>query len=128
MTNEKDREEVDKIIDLWYKKDTSTQLERKKAIVDEIARIRAEAMQAERERDIAGEVWDLLLEHLPAKGRTELYDKMREKFPVPAILSDDQEAEIIEMPGEAPPVVAFKRFERRTGRTTDIDDQEARNG
>jgi len=31
-------------------------------------------------RDIPGEVWDMLVDHLPAKGRTKLYDKMRAYF------------------------------------------------
>jgi hypothetical protein len=36
-------------------------------------------------RDIAGEVWDLLLPHLPLGNRTALYDEMREKFPMAAL-------------------------------------------
>jgi hypothetical protein len=32
-------------------------------------------------RDIAGEVWDFLIPYLPLGNRTDLYDKMREKFP-----------------------------------------------
>jgi hypothetical protein len=39
---------------------------------------------SQKERDIAGEVWDLLEKHIaPAKGKTALYDAMRERFPIP---------------------------------------------
>jgi len=36
-------------------------------------------------RDIAGEVWDLLLPYLPLGNRTALYDEMREEFPIAAL-------------------------------------------
>lgn len=50
MTNEKDREIADRIIDIWYVVGSKTQIERKSDVADEIARIRSEAVKAERER------------------------------------------------------------------------------
>ena len=61
-----------------------------------IARIRADAVKAERGRDIAGEVWDILVPYIrPAdkhRSVTSVYDEMREHFSIPTALSDDREA------------------------------------
>jgi hypothetical protein len=54
----------------------------------DVSEVRAD----DRRLDIAGEVWDLLVDHLPASGRTAIYDKMRETFPIPAILQGTEPA------------------------------------
>jgi len=52
-----------------------------------------EAARKERERDVAGEVWDVIERHLPTKGRTAIYDEMRAKFPIPTILTPESASE-----------------------------------
>jgi hypothetical protein len=63
------------------------------AIIDAYASLRDQKARAdERKRDIAGEVWDMLADHLPATGRTAIYDMIREHFPIPAILQGTERA------------------------------------
>jgi len=67
----------------------------KRAIEAYASRRVQEARADERRRDVAGEVWDMLVDRLPKRGRTHLYDKMRKSFPIPAILQGTEPSQHI---------------------------------
>lgn len=66
----------------------------------------ADAVKAERERDFAGEVWDILVPYIKPLGKrsvTSIYDDMRKQFPIPAILQGTTASE---------PIIAAAKAER----------------
>ena len=57
---------------------------------DELARVRAEARAEALREDVAGAVWDIVFPYIQDGHKTEIYDEIRLRFPVPpAILADE---------------------------------------